>query len=88
MMATIARGGKKEMVRLASAIEYKNGSSLLTFKEKTLEGRTISASTATKLQKLLREVVTHEEGTGKWYQGLPYEVAGKSGTGETGKVLS
>ena len=26
MMATIARGGKKEMVRLASAIEYKNGS--------------------------------------------------------------
>ena len=85
MMATIARGGKKEMVRLASAIEYKNGSSLLTFKEKKLEGRTISASTATKLQKLLREVVTHEEGTGKWYQGLPYEVAGKSGTGETGK---
>ena len=36
MMATIARGGKKEMVRMASAIEYKNGTSLLTFKEKSL----------------------------------------------------
>lgn len=85
MMATIARGGQKEMVRFASSIEYKNGSSLTTFKEKRLEGDTISPQSAAKLQQLLREVVTHEEGTGKWYQSLPYEVAGKSGTGETGK---
>ncbi len=85
MMATIARGGRKEMVRFASAIEYKNGSSLVKFKEKRLEGETISSNTAVKLQKMLREVVTHEEGTGKWYKNLPYEIAGKSGTGETGK---
>jgi len=37
-----------------------------------------------KLQKLLREVVVNEEGTGRGLQGLPFEVAGKSGTAETG----
>lgn len=37
-----------------------------------------------KLQKLLREVVVNEEGTGRGLQGLPYDVAGKSGTAETG----
>ena len=87
MMATIARGGKKEMVKIASEIEYKNGTSLLTFKEKPLDGETISSSTAKKLQNMLREVVINEDGTGKWFQSLPYEVAGKSGTGETGKYL-
>ena len=85
MMATIARGGKKEMVKIASEIQYKNGTSLLSFKEKPLDGGTISASTAKKLQKMLREVVINDDGTGKWFQNLPYEVAGKSGTGETGK---
>ncbi len=87
MMATIARGGKKEMVKIASEIEYKNGTSLLSFKEKPLDGETISPSTAKKLQKMLREVVINEDGTGRWFQNLPYEVAGKSGTGETGKYL-
>ncbi len=87
MMATIARGGKKETVRAASSIEYKNGTSLLSFKEKEQTGDKISSYTATKLQRLLRYVVTHEEGTGRWFQNLPYEVAGKSGTGETGKYI-
>ncbi|KAA9026391.1 peptidoglycan D,D-transpeptidase FtsI family protein [Niallia endozanthoxylica] len=87
MMATIARGGKKELVRAASAIEYKNGTSLLTFKEKNQAGEKISSYTATKLQRLLRHVVTHDEGTGRWFENLPYEVAGKSGTGETGKFM-
>jgi penicillin-binding protein 4B len=32
--------------------------------------------------------VTHEEGTGRRFQTLPYEVAGKSGTAETGKITS
>lgn len=85
MMATIARGGKKEMVRFSSKIEYKNGASLLSFKEQELQGDTISPYTASKLQKLLREVVMNKEGTGRWFQNLPFEVAGKSGTGETGK---
>lgn len=85
MMATIARGGKKEMVRIASSIEYKNGASLLSFKEKELDGQTIKPYTATKLQRLLREVVTNSGGTGRLFQALPYDVAGKSGTSETGK---
>ncbi|MFE8696806.1 peptidoglycan D,D-transpeptidase FtsI family protein [Cytobacillus sp. FJAT-53684] len=86
MMATIARGGKKEMVRVASKIEYKNSTSLLEFNEQNIKGETISPYTAMKLQKLLREVVINENGTGRSLQGLPYEVAGKSGTGETGRM--
>ncbi|MCE4046950.1 MULTISPECIES: peptidoglycan D,D-transpeptidase FtsI family protein [Bacillaceae] len=84
MMATIARGGEKQAVRVASEIEYKNGSTLLKFDQKKLDGETISPYTAQELQKLLREVVENKEGTGRWFQDLPYEVAGKSGTAETG----
>jgi cell division protein FtsI/penicillin-binding protein 2 len=85
MMATIARGGKKEMVRTASKIEYKNGTTMVNFDKQELSGDTISPYTAMKLQKLLREVVVNPNGTGKWFKDLPYEVAGKSGTAETGK---
>ncbi|MCQ6273594.1 penicillin-binding protein 2 [Bacillus sp. V3B] len=88
MMATIARGGKKESVRIASAIEYKNGASLLSFKEKEIDGDTIRPYTVTRLQRLLREVVTNSGGTGKLFQTLPYDVAGKSGTSETGKYVA
>lgn len=87
MMATIARGGKKEMVRTASKIEYKNGTTMVNFDKQELSGDTISPYTAMKLQKLLREVVVNPNGTGKWFKDLPYEVAGKSGTAETGKYL-
>jgi penicillin-binding protein 4B len=85
MMATIARGGKKEMVRTASKIEYKNGTTMVSFEEKNLQGDNISPYTAMKLQKLLREVVLNPNGTGKRFKDLPYAVAGKSGTAETGK---
>ncbi|MHC0035821.1 peptidoglycan D,D-transpeptidase FtsI family protein [Pseudoneobacillus sp. C159] len=86
MMATIARGGKKEMVRVATKIEYKDRTTMLEFEKKSLPGKTIEPYTAMKLQKLLREVVTNENGTGRWFVDLPYEVAGKSGTAQTGVV--
>lgn len=85
MMATIARGGQKEMVRAVSKIEYKNGTTMVDFNQKDIKGGTISPYTAMKLQKLLREVVVNPNGTGRWFKDLPYEVAGKSGTAETGK---
>jgi penicillin-binding protein 4B len=85
MMATIARGGKKEMVRAVSKIEYKNGTTMVDFPEESLKGDSISPYTAMKLQKLLREVIINPNGTGRWFKDLPYEVAGKSGTAETGK---
>jgi cell division protein FtsI/penicillin-binding protein 2 len=84
MMATIAKGGVRESVRVVSEVEYKNGNSLLPFEKQALPGESISPFTAMKLQKLLREVVVNENGTGRWFQELPYEVAGKSGTAETG----
>ncbi|MFP5113697.1 peptidoglycan D,D-transpeptidase FtsI family protein [Bacillaceae bacterium C204] len=85
MMATIARGGKKEMVRAVSKIEYKNGTTMVDFPKQNLNGDNISPYTAMKLQRLLREVVLNPNGTGRWFKDLPYEVAGKSGTAETGK---
>ncbi|MDR7237289.1 peptidoglycan D,D-transpeptidase FtsI family protein [Neobacillus drentensis] len=85
MMATIARGGEKEMVRAVSKIEYKNGTTMVNFQEQSLQGDNISPYTAMKLQRLLREVVLNPDGTGRWFKELPYAVAGKSGTAETGK---
>lgn len=85
MMATIARGGRGESVRFVSEISYKNGTSFIPFPEKKLENVSISPYTAEKLQRLLREVVKDEQGTGHSLSQLPYEVAGKSGTAETGK---
>jgi cell division protein FtsI/penicillin-binding protein 2 len=87
MMSTIARGGKKEMVRAVSKIEYKNGTMMVAFEKKSQKGESISPYVAMKLQKLLREVVINPNGTGKWFKDLPYEVAGKSGTAETGKYV-
>lgn len=85
MMASIARGGKKESVRAVSKIEYKNGTTMVNFPEQPLKGDSISPYAAMKLQRLLREVVLNPNGTGRWFKELPYEVAGKSGTAETGK---
>ncbi|RDI44079.1 peptidoglycan D,D-transpeptidase FtsI family protein [Falsibacillus pallidus] len=85
MMAAIARGGEKKMARAVSEIDYQNGTAMFEFPEKDLDGSTISPYTAIKLQRLLRLVVTGENGTGKSLNGLPYDVAGKSGTAQTGK---
>ncbi len=84
MMATIARGGEKDMVRAVLSIQYQNGTKMTEFTKEKLKGDHISSITAMKLQKLLREVVVNEKGTGRWFRDLPYDVAGKSGTAETG----
>ncbi|WP_423407488.1 peptidoglycan D,D-transpeptidase FtsI family protein [Heyndrickxia sp. MSNUG] len=84
MMATIARGGEKDMVRSVLSIQYQNGAEMTEFPKEKLKGDRISPYTVMKLQKLLREVVVNEHGTGRWFKDLPYAVAGKSGTAETG----
>ncbi|WP_027407896.1 peptidoglycan D,D-transpeptidase FtsI family protein [Anoxybacteroides tepidamans] len=87
MMATIARGGDAEQVRAVSKMLYKNGTTFFSFsKQPFSEESPISHSTAMKLQELLRKVVTDERGTGRRFQTLPYAVAGKSGTAQTGKT--
>ncbi|MCL6570618.1 MAG: penicillin-binding protein 2 [Bacillus sp. (in: Bacteria)] len=88
MMSLIAKGGKKETVRAVSKIEYKNGTTMVDFEKQSLKGESISPFVAMNLQKLLREVVLNNNGTGKWFKDLPYEVAGKSGTAETGKYVN
>ncbi|APH04298.1 peptidoglycan D,D-transpeptidase FtsI family protein [Bacillus weihaiensis] len=86
MMSTIARGGQKESVRIVDSILYKNGTTMFTFNENIDNQDTISAYTAAKLQDLLRLVVTDSEGTGRRFQSSSYEVSGKSGTAQTGKM--
>ncbi|WP_077618897.1 peptidoglycan D,D-transpeptidase FtsI family protein [Bacillus sinesaloumensis] len=83
MMATIARGGSKKEVRTVSDVLYKNGTTLFSFSKQEMEGPKIAPYTASRLQELLRGVVT--SGTGQRFAQLPYHVAGKSGTAETGK---
>ncbi|WP_199425673.1 peptidoglycan D,D-transpeptidase FtsI family protein [Thermaerobacillus caldiproteolyticus] len=87
MMATIARNGEAKQVRAVSKIVYKNGTTLFSFPEQRFSDEDpISPMTAIKLQQLLRKVVTDERGTGRRFQTLPYAVAGKSGTAQTGKT--
>ncbi|MBO0994023.1 penicillin-binding transpeptidase domain-containing protein [Bacillus sp. SD088] len=84
MMATIARGGKGKSIRIASEIQYADGSSMFEFPAQDKKDISISTATAQKMQQLLRKVVTDPEGTGAYFQNLPYDVAGKSGTAQTG----
>jgi penicillin-binding protein 4B len=84
MMATIARGGQKDTVRTVSSIKYQDGTTMEKFPLKKMSGDSISKITAMKLQQMLRRAVTSSKGTGRMFQALPYKVAGKSGTAETG----
>lgn len=81
MMATIARGGQPRQVRLVSEITYRNGITFHHFSEHALEVEGIDKLTAKKLQRFMGDVV--QEGTGEALQGLPWKVAGKSGTAQT-----
>ncbi|KKI88526.1 penicillin-binding protein [Bacillus sp. SA1-12] len=85
MMATIARGGQKDQVKIVENILYKNGTNMFSFTSNSLEGEKISPLTVSKLQEMLRLVVTDPEGTGRRFQTSPLEVSGKSGTAQTGK---
>jgi cell division protein FtsI/penicillin-binding protein 2 len=85
MMATIARGGEVKQVRAAKKMMYKNGTTFFEFQEQALTDETLQRDTIEQLQQLLREVVQHQRGTGRSFQSLPYSVAGKSGTAETGR---
>ncbi|MEW4284172.1 peptidoglycan D,D-transpeptidase FtsI family protein [Priestia koreensis] len=82
MMATIARGGEKKQVRVVDRIQYKNGATLYTFQPQKLQGDHIAPYTAIRLRQLLKEVVDHPKGTGRRFQSLAVQVAGKSGTAD------
>lgn len=83
MMATIARGGQRKQVRAVTEVQYKNGTTLFAFPKQNLEGEGLSTYTVGQLQNLLKGVV--QSGTGERFKALPYSVAGKSGTAETGR---
>ncbi|EPZ39758.1 MULTISPECIES: penicillin-binding protein 2 [Anoxybacillus] len=85
MMATIARGGEAKQVRIVQKMMYKDGTTFFAFDEKRLTMDSLRKETVDELQQLLQLVVTHPEGTGRSFQSLPYAVAGKSGTAQTGK---
>lgn len=85
MMSTIARGGRKQSVRVVSGIRYKNGTELIDFPVQKEDSQAISPYTAMKMQQYLRNVVAGESGTAKFLQTSAYEIAGKTGTAQTGQ---
>lgn len=87
MMATIARGGERRLVRAAVKAVDGDGLTLANFKQQEVEGQGISSRTASKLQQLLRAVVIAEgpNTTAGKLKSAKYEVAGKSGTAEVGE---
>ena len=87
MMATIARGGKKQSVRAVSGIQYKNGTELIDFPVQKEKEQAISPYTAMKMQQYLRNVVAGKNGTARYLQTAAYEIAGKTGTAQTGKSI-
>jgi penicillin-binding protein 4B len=84
MMATIARGGEKYRVNAATSIDYQNGTSMFSFPKQKMEGEQISPFTAMKMQQYLRGVVNSPEGTAPYLDTALYEIAGKTGTAQTG----
>ena len=85
MMATIARGGRKQSIRAVSSIHYKNGTELVDFPVQKEGELALSPYTAMKMQQYLRNVVAGESGTAKFLQTAAYEIAGKTGTAQTGQ---
>lgn len=86
MMATIARGGEKRMVRTATQVVHKDGTVVVTFPHKSMGGSQLSPYTIMQLQNLLQGVVANPNGTAHRLNHLPYTIAGKSGTAQTGKA--
>ncbi|MGM9987663.1 MAG: peptidoglycan D,D-transpeptidase FtsI family protein [Bacillaceae bacterium] len=82
MIATIARGGEKYEVKVVKQLLHQDGSLYYEFPSLKLPGEPITPETAKRMQALLRSVVTSEKGTGHLLDGLPYDVAGKSGTAQ------
>ncbi|MFC7372735.1 peptidoglycan D,D-transpeptidase FtsI family protein [Fictibacillus iocasae] len=82
MMASIARGGPVIEAKGADAVLYSDGAELVRFSQQSHEDDKLSSYTYMQLQNMLRHVVTDEDGTGHALAGLPYAVAGKSGTAE------
>ncbi|RIW37628.1 penicillin-binding protein 2 [Bacillus salacetis] len=87
MMATIARGGTRQSVRTVSEIQYKNGTELVDFPVQELEKHALSPYTAMKMQQYLRNVVAGETGTARFLNTASYEIAGKTGTAQTGRSV-
>ena len=86
LMVTILRGGKPGQVRMVERISYRSGQPFYRFPEQELAAEGIDYVTANKLRKMLRKVVT--EGTGNMLDDRNWQIAGKSGTAQTGTTHS
>lgn len=82
MMSTIARGGQPFEVKVVDEVLYKDGTSLYKFPSKKMDGKPYSKQTIEYLKEMMLQVVNGAHGTGFLVKGLPYQVAGKSGTAE------
>lgn len=88
LVVTILNDGVVKQPRVVSRVQYRNGGKLMSFPEQVLNRRkdSISPSTARWLRKAMGEVVN--SGTGQMVASSTWELAGKSGTAETGLSIN
>lgn len=81
MAAIIANNGVANCVNIADSIVYSNGAVKRSLRE-TMERRAVSRQTALEIQKCMRLAVT--DGTAALAQSSIVDIAGKTGTAQTG----
>jgi len=82
MVVTILQGGKLTSPRVVSALKYRDGAILHRFPVRHLPQGGVSRTTADWLRRMMRETVL--SGTGSALRDHAWELAGKTGTAQTG----
>lgn len=83
MAAMIAGDGKGQEVRVVDSIQYKNGSNFYTFEDHEISQANLKPETLKVLRQFMEGVV--ERGTAESLKNLPWKIAGKTGTAQTGE---
>jgi cell division protein FtsI/penicillin-binding protein 2 len=83
MAAMIAGDGKGQEVRVVDSIQYKNGSNFYTFEDHEISQANLKTETLKVLRQFMEGVV--ERGTAESLKNLPWKIAGKTGTAQTGE---
>ncbi len=85
-VATLANGGKRMRPYLVQRIEDRNGKVIARFRPEVVRRVDISSKTLDTVKQAMREVAGGEGGTAAWlFNDLPFKVAAKTGTAESGR---
>jgi len=82
MVVTILRGGKLTSPRVVSELKYRDGATMERFPARLMPEGGVTKTTADWLRRMMRETVL--TGTGSSLRDHAWELAGKTGTAQTG----